>query len=370
MFPFYKKYARTMFDISLIIFTIFMIMWLGSKIIAVTIPILFGLAIYFINKPVLEFLIRRKVKRNFATHIVYFLFILLVLGLLVLLGFVIVSQTQQLINIIPKHLDYFNDSFSSYLNYVQEKYNSLSPETINIMKDKLEAFSTKGLAMLSTFLITLFSTFTSISNFVLNFVLGTILAYFLSLEIPSWRTVLQEKTPLTFKKIFEFLRKNVLKAIGGYVKAQLKLISITFLIVFVTLFLLQVENAFSISLFAAILDVLPLLGVSTLLIPWIIYLFATGSTVLAIQLTVLWVVVVGARQILEPKITGDSLGVSAFTMFSFMLISLSIFGIAGLLLSPILIILLKSFYDEGLIKKWIHLPEDEYENVSAKEETK
>jgi predicted PurR-regulated permease PerM len=199
---------------------------------------------------------------------------------------------------------------------------------------------------------------TSFSTFLVNFLIGIILAYFLSIEIGDWKKLAREKTPNTFKVAFTFLRENVLKGIGTYLKAQLKLISITFAIIYIVLLFLGVNNAFSISVLAAIFDVLPLLGVATLFIPWIIYLFAIGNSTLAFWLLGLLGVVVLMRQILEPKITGDSLGVSAFTTLAFMIISLSLFGIAGLILSPILIILIKALIDQGYLQQWIRKPED------------
>jgi predicted PurR-regulated permease PerM len=87
-------------------------------------------------------------------------------------------------------------------------------------------------------------------------------------------------------------------------------------------------------------------------------LFAVGQSTLAIELSILLALVIIVRQILEPKITGDTLGVSAFTMLSAMIISLSLFGISGMILSPILIILLKALHDQGHLKRWIRLPED------------
>jgi predicted PurR-regulated permease PerM len=65
--------------------------------------------------------------------------------------------------------------------------------------------------------------------------------------------------------------------------------------------------------------------------------------------------------VLEPKITGNTLGVSAFTMLSFMIVSLSLFGVAGLILSPVLIILLKALMDQGYLRRWIRLPKEEFE---------
>lgn len=60
------------------------------------------------------------------------------------------------------------------------------------------------------------------------------------------------------------------------------------------------------------------------------------------------------------KITGESLGVSAFTTLAFMIVSLSLFGVAGVILSPVLIILLKALYTQGYFQRWIRKPEDEY----------
>ena len=70
-------------------------------------------------------------------------------------------------------------------------------------------------------------------------------------------------------------------------------------------------------------------------------------------------VVILVRQIMEPKITGESLGVSAFTTLAFMIV-LSLFGFAGVILSPVLIILIKALYTQGYLQRWIRKPEDEY----------
>ncbi|MNN38864.1 hypothetical protein D3C81_1528790 [compost metagenome] len=115
------------------------------------------------------------------------------------------------------------------------------------------------------------------------------------------------------------------------------------------------------ALICAVFDVLPLLGVSTILIPWIVYLFIVGNTSLAIGLLILLAVVLIVRQLLEPKITGNSIGVSsAFLMLAFVIFSMSAFGVAGLILSPILLILLKELIQQGYLQRWIYLPQEEF----------
>jgi predicted PurR-regulated permease PerM len=84
---------------------------------------------------------------------------------------------------------------------------------------------------------------------------------------------------------------------------------------------------------------------------------------LAVWLSVILVGILALRQILEPRIMGNSLGVSAFTMLALMVLSTSIFGVAGLILSPILTVLIKALYDQGYFKKWIRLPKEEFEEM-------
>ena len=240
----------------------------------------------------------------------------------------------------------------------------LPPDVVDNAEKVIGYVTDWGQGLAGTFLLSLGGYLMSFSTFIINFSIGIILAYFLSLEIKDWKRIARDKTPNTFKRAFQFLRENVFVGIAGYLKAQGKLISITFVVIFIALLLLGVPNAFSIALLSAFFDILPLLGVGTVFIPWIIYLFIVGQTSLAIWLTALFLLVVLTRQILEPKITGDTLGVSAFTMLAFMIISLSIFGISGVILSPILMILLKALYDQRYFHRWIHSPKGEYENAS------
>jgi len=69
-------------------------------------------------------------------------------------------------------------------------------------------------------------------------------------------------------------------------------------------------------------------------------------------------VVLLMRQILEPKITGGSIGVSAYTMLVCMLVSLSLFGVAGVILSPVIVILIKQLHAQGYLRRWIRPPLD------------
>jgi len=364
MLSFYRKYYKTAFDIALIVLTVYLFMLAFSYLYKIATPIFFAFVIFMIIEPFAKFLHRRGVNKSIASAISAVLFVLIILGVITMGGVIFTAQIMNLIGKLPDYADLLEKQIALRSDELRSLIGSLPPLPEDVMaqiKTYLTGFAGKLTAWASSFLTGTLTAISSFSSFVVNFAIGLILAYFLSIEIDTWKRVADEKTPNTFKNAFYFLRDNVLKGIVTYIKAQAKLISLTFIVIFAALLALGVDNAFSIALLAGVLDVLPLLGVSTLFIPWIVYLFIVGKISLAVWLTVLLVVVIGTRQILEPKITGDSLGVSAFTMLAFMIISLSLFGVAGLILSPILIILIKALYMQGYLKRWIRMPEEEYE---------
>ncbi|MEK3882752.1 sporulation integral membrane protein YtvI [Paenibacillus sp. PL2-23] len=369
MLPFYKKYWRTAFDIALIVLTVYLIMFAFSYVYRIATPIFFAFVIFICIEPLAKLLNKWGIKKSIASGISVITFTLVILGAFSGAAVLIKNQGEALIDKFPTYQRVFAEQVGNLTAELETQLDRL-PSDMNLSEEaeNLIAGATANVqSWAKGFLTWLIGSVSSFSSFLFNFVLGIILAYFLSIEIKTWKQTASEKTPRTFKTAFFFLRDNVFRGIGSYLKAQLKMITITFVVILIALILLRVENAFVIAVVAAIFDVLPLLGVSTLFIPWIIYLFIVGKVSLAIWLSALLLVVIVTRQILEPKITGDSLGVSAFTMLAFMIISLSLFGVAGVILSPILVILLKSLYDQGYFHRWIRPPAGEYD-APAKEQ--
>jgi sporulation integral membrane protein YtvI len=274
------------------------------------------------------------------------------------------TQITALAAKLPYYQQLFTEQFQKNMALLETRINGLPEGVLDRIYDAINYITQWGQGVAAAFLKSLGGYLMSFSTFIVNFIVGIILAYFLSVEIMDWKRTAREKTPKTFKNAFIFLKENVFSGIVGYLKAQSKLISITFIVIFAALLALGVDNAFSIALLSAVFDVLPLLGVGTVFVPWIIYLFIVGNTTLAVWLTVLFAAVVLTRQFLEPKITGDTLGVSAFTMLAFMIVSLSLFGVAGVILSPILMILIKALYDQRYFHRWIHPPKGEFEPAS------
>lgn len=361
MQSFYRKYWRTAFDIALIALTVYLIMYAFSFIYRIAAPILLAFVIFYFMEPIAGYLHRKGVKKSIAAAIAIIVLIMILVMIVVGFGAIIATQALNLLGIIEQNSEMLQDQIMQWVRYIQEQFQALPPDTTEQIRSSLNSLTEWATGLAGLILNSLVGAVTSFSTFLFNLSIAVVLAFFLSIEIPFWRRVAETKTPNTFKKAFYFLRDNVLLGIVAYLKAQLKLISFTFAIVFLGLLILQVNNVLSIALLAALFDVLPLLGVSAIFLPWIAYSFIVGDIFLGIGLSVLLAIVLAFRQMMEPKITGDSLGVSAFTVLSAMIVSMSLFGIAGMILSPVLIILLKALNDQGYLKQWIRMPAEEFD---------
>ena len=362
MLPLYKKYWRTFIDIGMIVLTVLLIMYVFSKLYQIAAPVFLSFLVFFMIEPLAKFLNRRGLPKTIAAAISVLLFVLVILGILFGIGLIVVSQIAQVQDNLPQYTKMIQTAFGKTTAFLQHKIEALPPDITDKMNENFKKFTEYATGWATSFLKYMVSLFSSFSTFMANFGIAIILAFFLSTEIGGWRKIVKDKSPKTLKNAYTFLTTYVLKAIGSYIKAQMLMVLITFILIYVGLLILGTGNELSLALVCAIFDILPLVGVPVILIPWIVYLFIVGNISLAIGLCILLVVVLLTRQLLEPRITGNSIGISsAFLMLSFMIISLSIFGVAGLVLSPVLLILLKELLQQGYLQRWIRLPQEEFD---------
>ncbi|MDR9747620.1 AI-2E family transporter [Paenibacillus taichungensis] len=363
MLPLYKKYGRTVFDIALLVLTVYFIMYGFSRLYQLAAPVFLSFIVYWMIEPLARFLHRKGLPKTLGAAISVLLFLAVIVAAFFGLGLIIVSQISNLQDNFPYYIEMIQREFTNLVYFIQDKSDALPDGITDKVNDyfaTLTGFLSKWVTSGAQFVIGFLSSF---SSFITNFGIAIILAFFLSIEIESWRKFARAKTPKTLKLAIDFMRNHVFKTIRSYLKAQMIMMLITFVLIYAGLLILGTANAFTIAAICAVFDLVPLLGVPVIFIPWIVYLFIVGNSNLAIGLIVVLAVTMLTRQLLEPKISGNSIGVSsAYLMLSFMLISLSVFGLAGVVLSPVLLILLKELLQQGYLQQWIHLPKDEFES--------
>ena len=133
-------------------------------------------------------------------------------------------------------------------------------------------------------------------------------------------------------------------------KAQLILLLLTAIIIFIGLSILRIDHSFTITLFIAVIDLIPILGIGIVFIPWILYLFFTKSFTTTIGLCLLYMVTIVFRQMIEPKIVAESIGIHPLIALVILFVSVQVWGMGGILLAPVLFIICSALYQSEIIK--------------------
>ena len=135
---------------------------------------------------------------------------------------------------------------------------------------------------------------------------------------------------------------SVFKLIKGYAILML----MTFLELLAGFLILRVKYALLLSLLIAVVDILPVLGTGTVLIPWGIAGLILKNTALGIGILVLYAVITVIRNFAEPKIIGKQIGINPlFTLLS-MFIGIKLLGFAGVIIFPTALIVTVKYYSE------------------------
>ncbi len=134
------------------------------------------------------------------------------------------------------------------------------------------------------------------------------------------------------------------KGIIGYIKSQLILMTITFISFSIGLYIIGAPVPMLIALGIAILDIIPVLGSGLVMIPWSLINFISGNIDMGTKLAILYIILTIIRQIIEPKITGDQIGLRPLYTFTATVLGSLMLGPIGVMAGPIIAIVINSIY--------------------------
>jgi sporulation integral membrane protein YtvI len=141
----------------------------------------------------------------------------------------------------------------------------------------------------------------------------------------------QQKLPSIKENLRDVLRK--------YIKAYGILLLLTFALLLIGFWILGVEYAFLLAFLIALADLLPVIGVGTILIPWGIIMLIQKEFYLGFGLLILFLAISLIRQVAEPKVLGKSLGLHPLLALFATYIGFTLFGLLGMILAPIVALL-------------------------------
>lgn len=126
-----------------------------------------------------------------------------------------------------------------------------------------------------------------------------------------------------------------------YLRAYLVLWGLTVVELFIGFAILRLDYAFLLALIIAFVDLLPVFGVGTVMIPWAVVVFIQGNYGLGLGLVILYGVVLILRQIIEPHLIGQSLGLHPLLTLFATYAGWQLLGFWGMLLAPFVALLCK-----------------------------
>ncbi|WP_017727510.1 sporulation integral membrane protein YtvI [Halalkalibacterium ligniniphilum] len=175
--------------------------------------------------------------------------------------------------------------------------------------------------------------------------------FLISLDLPRLTAMFyrffKEETAVKIKFVSERLGTVFL----GYWKAQFLLSILIIVLSYIGLMLIVPEHALIMSIVIWVVDIIPLyIGPALVLVPWAIYAFILGDAAVGTGLLILATVLLVIRRILEPKVMGDQMGLSALATVLSMYFGLYFLGVMGLILGPFVVIAVRAAIEAEFFK--------------------
>ncbi|MBQ7295254.1 MAG: AI-2E family transporter [Clostridia bacterium] len=247
------------------------------------------------------------------------------------------------------------DSIASLFTQLREYVagtNTQLPEQITGLSNSF------NISWITTPITGVISTASRIPSLLISIVVTIVCACFMTADYDKITNFVYCQFPKDKRKDVTRAKQLLKLNLGKMAKAYALIMLVTFTEVFIGLTVLQLLGIFQSSYIAviavvtAIVDVIPVLGTGTIVLPWAAYSLIVGDYGMAIGLIVIYVTVTVIRQIVEPKLVAGQLGLPPFVTLIAMYLGLKIFGVLGVFVLPIVIIMLKLLNDEGIINLW------------------
>ncbi len=160
--------------------------------------------------------------------------------------------------------------------------------------------------------------------------------------------------PKHLQERFVIVTATMKSAVGGYFKAQFKIMGFVYIVLFLGFLILGIDYAFLIALFIALLDFLPFFGTGAAMWPWALYAVIQKDYKFAIGMMVVWGLSQLVRQFIQPKLVGDSIGMPAIPTLILLYVGFRIKGAFGLIVAVPIGMIVYNLYKAGLFSNFIY----------------
>lgn len=361
---------------------------------AIVAPFLVSFVIAMLLQKPINFLsdkMHGKGKKMFSFVFVSLIIILLV-GVVVLLGYLITSEISSFVKfivdkakLVPGYVYDLRDKFDELVSRLPHAAQNAVQNTIDGIVDKFtgmvktadeNAQATVGasdtgstiFSLIKAPLTGLWSTAKQIPAVLTAIVIGMVSCFFLTADYDGFTGMIKHAMSKESAANLSRAKHIIIDVLGKWLKSYMLILFITFcemalgLVILKTLKIYETDYIFVIALCVAIVDIFPVFGTGTVLIPWSLYNIFTGKVSIGIGLLIIYAVITFIRQIIEPKLVSANVGMNPVITLMAMYVGIQLFGALGVLILPLTCIVVTTLNNEGVIHLWTtRKPEDEDE---------
>lgn len=321
-------------------------------------PLIIGWIIALIANPLVQLMEKRiKIVRKHGSAIVIILTLAVVAGLLYLVIGALLRQLVEFVTDLPELYlkiegtlqmagEKLDSIFTMMPDWIQNSLNKFSDNIgvyISGFIGKMETPSLNDAGALAK----------NTAKFFFMLIITILSSYFFIADRNRITAAVSRHMPEAVLRSYHMIVDNLKKAVGGYFKAQFKIMILITVILFVGFEILRIDYSFLLALLVAFLDLLPVFGTGTVIWPWALIDLITGNYFRAVSLLVIYLVCQVVKQLLQPKMVGDSIGISPLQTLLFMFIGFQIGGILGLIIGIPVGMVLINFYKSGVFDRFI-----------------
>ncbi|MCI7041885.1 MAG: sporulation integral membrane protein YtvI [Lachnospiraceae bacterium] len=364
-----RTYLKVFLNLGISLCILLVCVFLLPRIIIWFMPFVTGWIIALIASPLVHFFEKRlKIRRKAGTAFVIISVIALVILAGYLIGAQLVEQIAEFIGDVPKLWEAAQEDFAQIGEKLSVALKYLPSElqlTINSITGNVQEYFGGIMESISEPTITALGNFVgSLPNIVISVIMSLLFAYFYVSDKGYLSGLLEKAIPDSVLVRLQMIKRGLTKAVGGYFKAQLKIEVWMYLLLGIGFSILQVKYAFLIAIGVAILDLLPFFGTGTVLIPWAIIKFLSADYKMVIGLLIIWGVGQLARQLIQPKIVGDSVGLAPIPTIILLFVGYRVAGVIGMIIAVPIGIIILNLYEEGVFDTTINSLKILYAGIS------
>ncbi len=321
----------------------------------VLMPFILAIVFAIIIEPVVNFFeMRAGLRRSLAVVLSLVLVIGGFVALLVMLAAVLIRETTELYKLALSRSD---DIISQVLTAIDQYRISflqlnLPPEVESTLQVNLQEGLDIAQQLMNNLIETLAQVFIKLPSILVFIGIATVATYLIIKDRAIIRTFVINTMPSSVRADGTNIVNELLKAMSGFIKAYSILITITAILTLVSLKILAVKYALLIGILVGIMDILPILGPGLVFVPWIIWEFIKGNPGMGISLIIVYIIITGVRQFLEPQIVGDSIGLHPLVTLIALYVGLQLGGVLGLVMGPVLVVIFIACYRAGLFDRF------------------